>query len=622
MFCSQCGKELEENTLVCPKCGAGIGKRREDKDVVENTKKNRIKEEEVCSGKNDKENRGKHFKLYVLIGSAVIAVILIMALAFFYFRGKKPETEDAKVTDTQEVSGKEIKEDDINEEEYIFPYSDKEYLTDADMESLTEEQLGFARNEIFARHGRIFTEEKYKEYFEEKSWYKGTVEPEVFDSNYEKELNKIEKANVEVIKNYEEKLKAFALAEQYYASVLKEYQDAEAGGYSGDASQYPHVNSLLFGNGCSEPLYFTLSDLCGDGIPELFIGYFLDGDSSNYILMELYGYEAGSAKQLSVSAGFGVTPLGEQNFIGERVRYYICDNGLIRENGSGGADINNVTYYELRENSVEMTIKEGAGQDGGHYFEQDYGGLGVLETTKAFYEEMQNKYPLKSDMQWYKLQELEGYGLQIGLKLENDTGAEENFDAEACYENILQQYRAQKGMLMTGGDDDFTETYPNVNMNVFGGIGEIPAGLSYALIDIDGNGMEELFIADVAEGNPASYTTYDIYTCIQGTPQRLFDVGDMGIQSFYFVCTNNIIMKIQKENGSAWYGTLFYQLAGESAGTKFVDGVWVYPGSSLGSMYSRSEECMADDGEEVDKAYYDTLVNTYPVKENIEWMKL
>ena len=81
-------------------------------------------------------------------------------------------------------------------------------------------------------------------------------------------------------------------------------------------------------------------------------------------------------------------------------------------------------------------------------------------------------------------------------------------------------------------------------------------------------------------------------------------------------------MKIQKENGSAWYGTLFYQLAGESAGTKFVDGVWVYPGSSLGPMYSRSEECMADDGEEVDKAYYDTLVNTYPIKEDIEWVKL
>ena len=81
-------------------------------------------------------------------------------------------------------------------------------------------------------------------------------------------------------------------------------------------------------------------------------------------------------------------------------------------------------------------------------------------------------------------------------------------------------------------------------------------------------------------------------------------------------------MKIQKENDSTWYGTLFYQLAGDFAGTKFIDEVWIYPGSGLGFMYSRSEECMANDGEEVDKAYYDTLVNTYTVKEDIEWMKL
>lgn len=58
MFCSQCGKELEENTLVCPKCGAGIGKRREDKDVVENTKKNRIKEGGPVLGKMTRKTVG------------------------------------------------------------------------------------------------------------------------------------------------------------------------------------------------------------------------------------------------------------------------------------------------------------------------------------------------------------------------------------------------------------------------------------------------------------------------------------------------------------------------------------------------------------------------------------
>ncbi len=413
------------------------------------------------AGNYQKDNKKKVF----ITAGIIIAVLVIGAVVLLLLsngkdnRAEEPEKQKEEAQDTEEES------DEFDESEYVFPYSDKEYLTDAGVEKLTEEQLGFVRNEILARHGRIFTEEKYKSYFEEKSWYKGTAEPDVFDSNYEKELNNIEKANIEVIKNYEEKLKAFALAEQYYVSVLKEYQDAEAGGYSGDASQYPHVNSLLFGNGCSEPLYFTLSDLCGDGVPELFIGYFLDWNSSDYILMELYGYEDGSAKQLSVSPGFGVTPLGEQNFIGESVRYYICDDGLIRKYGSCGADINNVTYYELRENSVEMTIKEGAGQDGGHYLEQNYGGLGVLEATKAFYEEMQNKYPLKSDMQWYKLQDFCGDKSQADKQI-------------GYYADILKEYQRGEKERYPGGESQ----YPHVNPMLYGYKSSPP--LYYALIDL------------------------------------------------------------------------------------------------------------------------------------------
>lgn len=595
MFCSHCGQELEKDALYCPECGAKVGDDAKAPDP---------------SAEGGKEHKRKNFFLAVGI---VIGMIIIGTAVFLFLNNGKDN--GAEKPDKQGIE----KEEKIDESEYIFPHSDKEYLTDADVEKLTEEELGFARNEIIARHGRIFTDEKYKPYFEEKSWYKGTVEPEVFDADYENQLNEIEKANVEIIKKYEGKFKVYAIAGQYYASVLKEYQEAEAGGYSGSADQYPQVNPLLFGYGCPEPLYFTLVDLCGDGMPELLIGYFPDGDSEDYILMELYGYEDESAKQLAVSMEFGVTPLGEQNFIGERTRYYICDNGLIKENGSGGAAVNNVTYYELWENSVEMSVKEGAGQDGESYFEVDGGGLGATETTKAFYEEMQDKYPLKSDVEWYKLQELE-----ISVQ------EEEAADEEEAYEGILQQYRNQKGMLMTGGDvdlnqngiDDFTENNPDLNRNVFGGTGELPAGLSYAMTDIDGNGVRELFIADVAEEDAASYTTYDIYTCVQGTPQKLFDTADMGIQSFYFICENNVIMKIQKENDSTWYGYLFYRVVGDSASPEFADGVWIYPGSSLGSMYSRSEECMDENAESVDEAFYHTLMDTYPVRTDINWIKL
>lgn len=91
---------------------------------------------------------------------------------------------------------------DIPEEEripdYILPYSDSAYLTEADLTGLTPEQLRIARNEIYARHGRIFKDEELAEYFGGKSWYYPITE-EVLDT----ELNEYEIANRDLIVSLE-----------------------------------------------------------------------------------------------------------------------------------------------------------------------------------------------------------------------------------------------------------------------------------------------------------------------------------------------------------------------------------------------------------------------------------
>ena len=69
--------------------------------------------------------------------------------------------------------------------EYFLDKSDSRYLTDDEL------QLGI--NEIYARHGRKFSIEKYRNYFSEKTWYNGTVEPENFD---ERVLNQYEQENI------------------------------------------------------------------------------------------------------------------------------------------------------------------------------------------------------------------------------------------------------------------------------------------------------------------------------------------------------------------------------------------------------------------------------------------
>lgn len=79
------------------------------------------------------------------------------------------------------------------DEEYIFPMSDYLELTDEQISTLTQDEIRIAINEIYARHGYIFKDNDLKTYFESKSWYHGTVEPENFQESV---LNVWEKENI------------------------------------------------------------------------------------------------------------------------------------------------------------------------------------------------------------------------------------------------------------------------------------------------------------------------------------------------------------------------------------------------------------------------------------------
>lgn len=71
--------------------------------------------------------------------------------------------------------------------------SDYLELTDEQISTLTQDEIRIAINEIYARHGYIFKDNDLKTYFESKSWYHGTVEPENFQESV---LNVWEKENI------------------------------------------------------------------------------------------------------------------------------------------------------------------------------------------------------------------------------------------------------------------------------------------------------------------------------------------------------------------------------------------------------------------------------------------
>lgn len=84
---------------------------------------------------------------------------------------------------------------------YIFKDSDKTYLMEDDVRDLSKEQLGLARNEIFARHGYVFTGDEYKKYFSSKSWYVPNPSYDGSDST----LNQYEIANYQILQAWEKK---------------------------------------------------------------------------------------------------------------------------------------------------------------------------------------------------------------------------------------------------------------------------------------------------------------------------------------------------------------------------------------------------------------------------------
>jgi hypothetical protein len=85
--------------------------------------------------------------------------------------------------------------------EFVFYDSDVRALEQDELDDLSLDELAYARNEIFARHGYSFKMKKFRDYFNEKSWYEAE---ENFDPS---SMNDIENDNVMLIKREEERRK-------------------------------------------------------------------------------------------------------------------------------------------------------------------------------------------------------------------------------------------------------------------------------------------------------------------------------------------------------------------------------------------------------------------------------
>lgn len=113
--------------------------------------------------------------------------------------------EETTAAVTENVKANESSNSSVEKNNtYIFANSNSAYLSESEVKALSREQLNIALNEIYARHGRIFTNSTLSEYFNSQSWYTPQYSPSEFDAKVE--FNEYEQANLQLmIKVQEEK---------------------------------------------------------------------------------------------------------------------------------------------------------------------------------------------------------------------------------------------------------------------------------------------------------------------------------------------------------------------------------------------------------------------------------
>lgn len=86
---------------------------------------------------------------------------------------------------------------------YMLYDINSRYISKKELKGWSSWDLAALRNEIFARHGRIFTTQSWADYFSQKTWYTPTYDPTYFDSNMGSFLNDYEWSNLQVILDLE-----------------------------------------------------------------------------------------------------------------------------------------------------------------------------------------------------------------------------------------------------------------------------------------------------------------------------------------------------------------------------------------------------------------------------------
>ena len=242
MFCSKCGKQVRDGMNYCTNCGEPVKK---DEGGV-NLKKDDDKVSSAAtlphgnvSGKSNKAKKTKKNKGVKIVFITIAGIILALLLILFALvqtgiisisvddstnqesvldkksksskrekekerRAKEKESEEGDVTtQAQTVQPATMPSTVAINNEFILPDSSVRILDKSELVGFSAEQCRLARNEIYAKHGRMFDDAGLQNYFNSRSWYHGTIPAKQFNDNM---LSDIEIQNRNLIIAFEKEM--------------------------------------------------------------------------------------------------------------------------------------------------------------------------------------------------------------------------------------------------------------------------------------------------------------------------------------------------------------------------------------------------------------------------------
>ncbi|HAT88630.1 MAG TPA: serine/threonine protein kinase [Roseburia sp.] len=239
----------------------------------------------------------------------------------------------------------------MDADQYIIPVSMIMTLKTDQLVNMSDNDLWLARNEIYARHGRGFSNEYLQSYFDSCSWYEKSGEPDTFDESV---LNQTEKDNLKVIQEAETAYadehpypKEYKTGQKIVADINGDgreeeirYDVKESGDYAGyscvltiDGTAYELCEYAAMVTPETECFYIT--DIAEYDNP-LEIAVLDDGPSADYVTY-FYRYDGNTLEFVGEVGGF---PFKEQN---DGINGFTGQNGIF---GTIRTDILETAYLD------------------------------------------------------------------------------------------------------------------------------------------------------------------------------------------------------------------------------------------------------------------------------------